>query len=129
MNTDRITKLLTRISLIDEKLENLQQEREGYITEIQTALSGGTPAAKSSKGAAKPGESLGSRIMTWLAGNPGSDLATIARALKTAPQKAGVSLYHLENKNQVYQQGEAYYCSATSAAAAKALTTDVVEEE
>lgn len=129
MNTEKITKLLTRADALNERITNMQQERDELLEEAKALIDGTTPAAKTTRTRNAGTQSLGATILEWLSDNPGSDLAAIGRGLKISTQKIGVSLFHLKNNDQVRKEGDLYYPKVAMTAAAKTVQPYVTPDD
>lgn len=132
---EKIAKLAGRLDAIDEKIDNMKQERVSIVDQISTIIVGAggtvTPAAKTSKKEKAP--SMGDLIVSYLLKSPGKTLQDIAEYLKQNNQPIGLSLSHLTKKGAVFSENGKYYSNSyaavTEAAAKTAKKTSPEDEE
>ena len=114
--TEQITKLTTKIERYDEDIARATAAREQAIAQVQHLLGATTAKAPAIAAATKRyAGKLGDRITTMLQ-NTGGGLTRdyLADKIKVSPSKVGLSLYHLKQKGQVFENNGLFFLPPTT---------------
>lgn len=102
INTDKIARLVSKVGVLEEKIENMQAERDGYVDQINQEL--GLSAGQASDGGRKTTPArqrvkvegkLGDRILGYLQSNGGQSLHKLASMFNVEPKQVGLAMMHL----------------------------------
>ena len=112
--TEQITKLTTKIERYDEDIARATAAREQAIAQVQQLLGATTAKAPVMATAKKYTGKLGDRITTILQNHNGQSRDYIAEKIKVSPPKVGLSLYHLKQKGQVFENNGLFFLPPTA---------------
>lgn len=120
---ERVSALTAKIEKWDQQIDEINSMRESAVTEISNLL--GAPSTFAGKFTAKsqPTEKLGDRILAVLRTGDGLNRDTIAARVKEASQKVSLSLYHLVNRGDVYEQDSNYWLRPEVSSATKSVVS------
>lgn len=114
IDTDRVSRLVAKIGVVDEKISNLQAEKNECIQEVQALLGGvdgvsSVPARRTIPTSAisrvKNKVKLMDRLEQFLQANGGRSLHDLASALGVEPKQIGLAAMHLGKSGRIMVDG------------------------
>lgn len=123
--TTRITKLASQLESTDNQIATLTAKRSriadelgnliGFTGKMATASwkpAKGTAKLPATKGTPQKPAKLTDLTYAEIMAKPGSDIQSVAKRLKVAPNRIGLAMYHLKKAGKVWEQAEKFYGGA-----------------